>query len=310
LSKVRLEGLVLGDADAGGGQAAGLRSPEESDALRRAAATALEKGLAFVDRHGAELTRLRTHAALGAVAPEDCARTLADFQRADGSFPLLGLAEGGAPGLASARRAGLDDPLMGTFEALVALSDLGAHHHPCVEAAARFMQSVQGEDGSWGGDGFPLDSRVFVTGMVAGLLGRTRVVRPEVLDAAGEFLDGHFSPDGVSGRQWEALTAFGTFFTNVGHDSADSALQWIGRELERGHSMRIHEAALTVRTLLHCQTLAVPGASLDPFGLLTDLLGEQGADGGFAELVDGDDGSRVEPTLDALLGTIRLCQSF
>ena len=30
----------------------------------------------------------------------------------------------------------------------------------------------------------------------------------------------------------------------------------------------------------------------------------------FAELAEGDDASRVEPTLDALLGIIRLCESF
>jgi len=312
LSRVRLEGLVLGESAARGDEDRPVAeaSPEEIDGLRRRAATALEAGLAFVDRHGNDLARLRIRGVLGAQAVEECAGAIADTQRADGSFPLLGLSQGGAPGLAAGLAGGLETRLLGTLEALVALSDLGAQHHPCVEGAAEFARSVQCVDGSWGAEDAAPDERLFPTGMLAGLLGRTRVVRPEVLDAAGEFLAGIFGPDRVSGRNWEALTAFGIFFTNVGHDQADSALQWIGRELERSHRMRIHEAVLTVRTLLHCQTLAIPGSGLDPFLLLTDLLGEQGADGGFVELATGSDATRVEGTLDAMLGTIRLCESF
>ena len=148
------------------------------------------------------------------------------------------------------------------------------------------------------------------TGMVAGLLGPTRVVRPEVLESAGEFLEGLFNLERVSALGWEALTAFGLFFTNVGHDLSDSALQWIGRELERGQHRRAWETVLTVRTLLHCQASAIAGANLDAFLLVTDLLGEQGADGGFAELTPGENVLRVESTLDAMAGTIRLCGSF
>ena len=312
MSRVRNEGLVVGGPvdGAGEGLSAYAPTPDEVDALRRRAATALEQALGFVDRHGNALAGLRVRGVLGAEPVEDCARAIADTQLADGSFPLLGLSQAGAPGLDSAMAAGLETPLLGTLEALVALSDLGAQHHPCVEGAAGFAGSSQGVDGSWGAAGTAPEERLFVSGMLAGLLGRTRVIRPEVLEATGEFLAGMFSPDRVSGRQWEVLTAFGVFFTNVGHDQADSALQWIGRELERSHSMRVHEAVLTLRTLLHCQTLAVPGASLDPFLLLTDLLGEQGADGGFAEFAAGEDATRVEPTHDAILGTIRLCESF
>lgn len=312
MSRVRSEGLVVGGGTDGAGEGvpAYAPTPDEVDALRRRAATALEEALGFVDQHGNALARLRVRGLLGAEPVEDCARAIADTQLADGSFPLLGLSQAGAPGLDSARAAGLDTPLLGTLEALVALSDLGAQHHPCVEGAARFAGSSQGVDGSWGAGESEPEKRLFVSGMLAGLLGRTRVVRPEVLDAAGEFMAGLFSPDRVSGREWEALTAFGVFFTNVGHDMADSALQWIGRELERSHRMRVFEAVLTLRTLLHCQSLAVPGASLEPFLLLTDLLGEQGADGGFAEFAAGEDATRVEATLDAMLGTIRLCEGL
>ena len=312
MSGVRREGLVLGNIGKAPAESSGgpLPSEEEQQAVRERAATALERGLAFVDAHGAPLTRLRARAVLGAVTAEECALEVAGQQRPDGSFPLLGLADGGAPGFASPEQAGLDVAGRGTLEALVVLSDLGMQHHPCVEGAARFMQSIQGADGSWGLAEKSPEARIFPTGMVAGLLGRTRVARPELLESAGEFLEGLFNPERVSESRWEVLTAFGLFFTNVGHELSDTALQWIGRELERGHRTRARETVLTLRTLLHCQTLAIPGASLDPFLLLTDLLGEQGADGGFAELAAGENALRVEPTLDAMAGTIHLCGSF
>jgi len=306
---VRLEGIVLGGGDSEEGAGVGAASPDAVEALRERAASALEAGLGFVERHGEELAGLRVRTLLGAVDREACTAEIEARQKEDGSFPLLGLTRGGAPGLADCLAAGFSPEILGTLEALIALSDLGLHHHPCVEGAAVFLQARQHEDGTWGGEEAS-DSRLFVTGMAAGLLGRTRVVRPELLEAAGEYLGSIFNPDRVSGRHWEALTAFGVFFTNVGHDLADSALQWIGRELERGYRMRVYDAGLTVRTLLHCQSLAVPGANLDPFHLLTDLVAEQGADGGFAEFSEGDDATRVEPTLDAMLGAIRLSHAL
>ena len=312
MSGARKEGLVLGNLGQApaGSSTASLPSEAEIHAVRERAATALERGLSFEDAHGAPLAKLRARALLGAVTAETCALEVAGQQRPDGSFPTLGLAEGGAPGLVGLEQAGLDASGRGTLEALVVLSDLGMQHHPCVEGAARFMQSIQGVDGSWGLAEKSPEARIVPTGMVAGLLGPTRVVRPEVLESAGEFLEGLFNLERVSALGWQALTAFGLFFTNVGHDLSDSALQWIGRELERGQQRRAWETVLTVRTLLHCQASAIPGANLDAFILVTDLLGEQGADGGFAELAPGEDALRVEPTLDAMAGTIRLCGNF
>ncbi|MDG2335054.1 MAG: hypothetical protein P8Q97_12570 [Myxococcota bacterium] len=310
MSRVRLEGIVIGGEDPEEGNAPPAASPEEIGALRERAASALEAGLVFIEAHGEELTRLRVRTLLGAETRETCAAEIEAYQADNGSFPLLGLARGGAPGLAAARVAGLAPEVLGTLEALVALSDLGLHHHPCIDGAAVFLQSIQADDGTWGASGGPPESRLFATGMLAGLLGRTRVVRPELLEAAGEYLGSIFNPEKISGRQWESLTAFGVFFTNVGHDLADSALQWIGRELERGYRTRAYDAGLTVRTLLHCQSLAVPGASLDPALLLIDLLAEQATDGGFAEFSEGNDATRVEPTLDAMLGTILLSRAL
>ncbi len=304
LSEIRIQGRASGPGQEPSDPAAYRPSAAEVEALRLRAADGLEKGLAFVAKHGSELGLARAHALLGAVPVEECTALIAGRQLGDGAFDSLGLLAGGARGLANA---GLEDRQLATLEALIALSDLSALQHPCLESAASFLQAVQLEDGSWGDAGLPGEERIFASGLLAGLLGRTRVVRPEVLDAAGEFLAEQFSPDRISDRNWPALTGFGVFFANVGHEMADSALQWVGRELERSFKTRAHDAASILRTLMHCNAIAVPGATLDPFLLLTSLLGEQSSDGGFEELAPGVDRTRVEPTLDALLGIVRLC---
>ena len=69
MSRVRNEGLVVGGPvdGAGEGLSAYTPTPDELDALRRRAATALEQALGFVDRHGNALAGLRVRGVLGAV---------------------------------------------------------------------------------------------------------------------------------------------------------------------------------------------------------------------------------------------------
>ena len=284
---------------------AGAREIEE---LRRAAATALERGLAFVEAHGDELAILRTHVMLGARPLEHCVEAVAARQRRDGSFPELGLASAGALGFDAGSGGSPDEAILGTLEALVVLSDLPALFAPCVERAAVFLQAVQLGDGSWGAADAEPAQRIFSSGLLAGILGRTRVVRPEVLDAAGRFLAGQWAPERVEGESWGLLAAFGTFFSNVPHDLSDGALQWVGRELERGYRTRRYDTAATLRVLLHCDAAAVPGATLEPSELLRSLLAEQGRDGGFAELCAAGPARRVAPTVDCMLANIRLCR--
>lgn len=280
-------------------------SPE--DRLRLRAATALERGLAFVERHGDAFAVLRTHALLGARPVADCVAAVAGRVDAEGVVAPLGLAAQGAPGLAELAADGEASALVGAVEALVVLADAGALAAPCVAPVADHLAGIQLEDGSWGRAGAPDEARLFATGMLAGHLARTLVVRPEVLARAGAFLEGLWSPERVSGRSWPALAAFGAWYSSASDDTADAALQWIGRELERGHRQGVYDAVHTVRVLLHCDASAVPGAALVPAALLEALLGEQGEDGGFAELAIGPDAVRVGPTIDAMLGTIRLC---
>lgn len=280
------------------------------EALREQAATALQQGLGFVERNGDEFALLRAHVILEARSRDDALAQIAGRQDADGGFPLLGLAAGGGPGLYEASRRGLSETLLGMLEALVVLADLSALSHPCLEATAHCLSGLQLDDGSWGRSDENAADRLFATGMLAGLLGRTRFVRPEILEGASAFMDERFSPEGVEEGDWSTLVSFGVFFTGVVHDLGDEALQWIGRALERGFRTHRFDASLTLRMLLHCGAMAVPGATLSPDELLRAVLAEQGPDGGFAELTEGGAPARVSTTVDGLLGIIRLCQAL
>ncbi len=279
-----------------------------ADALRHAAAGALERGLGFIEAHGDELARLRALVCLEARPVDALVAALAERQTPGGAFEPLGLASGGAPGLAEAPAGGVSMQILGGLEALCILNDAGVINAAPVSALAAWFGAAQDADGGFGGADASDDARLFATGMLGGMLGRTRSVRPGVLDRATEFVAPRWAPEQVEGRAWARLTAFGVFFSGVDHDLADEALQWVGRELERGYRARVYDAASTLRVLLHCDATAVPGATLSPAQLLGDVLAEQGADGGFAELAVGGPRSRVEPTLDCLLAILRLCQ--
>ena len=137
----------------------------EIERVRHRAAEALEKGLGFIVRHGAEMTVLRAHVLLGAEPVERLSQHIAQQQTARGSFPPLGLVAGGALSFSDQfQSAGLSEEVGGTLETLSALSDLGELHAPCVELAARFLGEEQAEDGGWGRVTEPLENRLFVTG--------------------------------------------------------------------------------------------------------------------------------------------------
>jgi len=282
--------------------------------LRMRAADALERGLGFVDAHArchgdapiAALAPLFARVLLGAAPAAEALERVAQQRRADGSFAPLGLTAAGAPGFET-----LSTPVVGVLESLVVSADLGGLRGPVADATARYCEQIQLADGSWGDPVAPGEpsGRIFATGMIAGLLGRSPAVRPHLFERAGRFLGELWAPERVEGGNWPALAAFGTFFSNVPHDLADEAMQWCGRELERGFLTGRFEASACVRVLLHCDALALPGSGLAPSALLARLLDEQAADGGFAELAAGGPAARIVPSLDAMHGIIRLCQA-
>jgi hypothetical protein len=308
-------------------QGLGETSPPDAAAavlaLRTRAATALEAALGFVEDYGDELALARAHAALEAIPPQRCADAVARLQSDDGSFDPFGGVFSGALA-AELRDARLPPPILGSLEALSVLADLRALGSDCAERTLAFLTREQQSDGSWGradpiaaaagpegAEERAVSERLFATGMLAGFAARTPFARPELLDWAGRFLAGLWAPERVEGGRWSAIAAFAHFYANGGDpDNADGALQWCGRELERGFRTGRFDAGTTLRVLLYCDARALPGSTFDGVELLTGVLGEQAADGGFAELDPGGPPGRVAPTLDALIAVRGLCQSL
>jgi len=288
------------------------REAEFLHALRLRSADALERAYGFLEAGDDAWARLRSRVLCGAEPASALAARLADAQRPDGSFPLGTLVSGGAPGFPPLEPARLDArgvALVGTLEALLVAADAGQLHGPWLDRAARALEALQSPDGAFR---LAADdaSAVFWTGMVAGMLGRTPASRLDALERAGAFLAKHFSPDAVEHDGYPALMAYALFFTNVGHERADEALQWCGRALEKGFRSRRHDAVATMRILLACDAQAMPGATFDAVELLDRLLGEQAGDGGFAELALGGPSARTTQTFDAMYAIVRLCAAL
>jgi hypothetical protein len=287
-------------------------------ALRLRSADALERAYRFLEAREDAWARLRARVLCGAEPPEALTARLVSAQRPDGHFPIGTLVRGGASGfppLDLDRLSSDGAAVVGTLEALLIAADAGLLHGAWLERAARALESRQSEDGAFRIGPAAPDSEseaidVFSTGMIAGMLGRTPVSRPATLERAGEYLAARFTPDAVEHEGHPALMAYALFFTNVGHELADEALQWCGRALEKGFRSGRLDAAATLRILIACDAQAMPGATFDVVELLERLLAEQARDGGFAELSFGGPESRTTGTFDAMLAIVRLCAAL
>jgi hypothetical protein len=311
----------------------GGSAPKQGDeaefliALRLRSADALERAFRFLETAGDEWARLRSRVLCGAEPVSVLTTRFAAIQRADGSIPLGTLVSGGGlgfPPLDLARLGEDERALVGTLEALLVAADARVLHGNWIDGAARALERLQSPDGAFRigaerigaerigsdrvgpGDG----ADVFFTGMIAGMLGRTPASRPETLERAGLFLAERFTPDAVEHDGYPALMAYSLFFTNVGHEIADEALQWCGRALEKGFRSRRLDAVATMRILLACDAQAMPGATFDVVELLERVLGEQARDGGFAELALGGPAARTTQTFDAMFAIVRLCAAL
>lgn len=281
-------------------------------ALRLRSADALERAYRFLEAQDDDWARLRARVLCGAQPSSALAERLTANLEPDGSARLGTLVSGGGLGFPPLDPARLDADgrsIVGTLEAFLVAADAGLLHGPWVERAARALEARQSIDGAFRVRAAP-DADVFFTGMVAGMLGRTPLSRPEALERAGAFLADRFSPDLVEHDGYPALMACALFFTNVGHELADEALQWCGRALEKGFRSRRHDAVATLRVLLACDAQAMPGATFDVVELLDRVLEEQARDGGFAELSLGGPSARTTQTFDAMLGIVRLCAAL
>jgi len=288
------------------------------DGLRRRSAEALEKAYAFLRAQNDPWATLRAEVLCEGRSAEDLTAALAATQDSDGGLPIGTLISGGALGFPEIAMDTLDakqTKIIGTLEGLILAGDAKTLHAPWIEGAAEFLESAQDADGAYriptiGGPAETDKADVFWTGMIGGVLGRTVVSRPGLLDGAGEFIADRFEPEAVEQNGYSLLLAYSHFFTNVAHDLSDEALQWCGRALEKGFRSRQVDAVATIRVLLTCDAQAMPGATFDVGELLSQMLEEQAGDGGFAELCLDGPAARTTQTFDAMLGIVRLCYAL
>jgi hypothetical protein len=117
--------------------------------------------------------------------------------------------------------------------------------------------------------------------MLGAFLVKSNSVRIMVVDAALEALAAGWSTERVSADTWPLLAAYFHLLTVASHEIGDEALQWCGREFEKGMRGGVITALEAVRIFLFCDAYALPGVSMDGGRLIPELLREQLADGSF-----------------------------
>jgi len=188
-----------------------------------------------------------------------------------------------------------------TAVALRRLDALGLLDHPLPEAAVGYLQARQAADGGWGTGDDAL--RLQQTGEIGGLLAKTPFGRPSVLLSAERFLAKHWSVVQVRAGGAAAIEAFVHMLAHAPSELADEAMQWCGRELERGYRAKAFSALATARVFLCARARALPGCQVDAAELVAALANEQEDDGGWSGA--GRD-ARLDATLDAVEVLLRL----
>lgn len=198
---------------------------------------------------------------------------------------------------------GPGDALAATLRGLTLLDALGLLDHSVAERAVAYLLARQHEDGGFDAAGADLAQRIALTGEVAGLLAKTPFARASALERAEAFLSRHWSVERVQGPCYAPILAYMHAFTHLQSESADEALQWCGRELERGFRTQVFDAVAVARVFLRARARALPGASIDASELVVSLLAAQQADGGWPA---AEGASRGTATLDAVEALLRL----
>jgi hypothetical protein len=118
---------------------------------------------------------------------------------------------------------------------------------------------------------------------VSALLSRTPSARLSSLRRAAAFLGAHWSRERVQAGRFPAiagyLAALATLPADL--DVADEALQWCGRELERGFRTGRFDATAVATVFARCDAFALPGARLGADEVVRALLAAQDEDGSF-----------------------------
>jgi hypothetical protein len=241
--------------------------------MSTAVTAALYRAQAFLAARGAE-AEARYVAVLAGEAPRgDLVARASAAQRDDGALGALLAGDAPGPDVAS------------TADALGWLVPLGVVEGPPVDAAAGFLVRAQGADGGWeapGGHAEREDS-LALSATLCGLLSRCPAARHSALRRAAAFLAARWSVERVKRGSYPAIAGYLHAFSTVPADvdEADTALQWCGRELDRGFRVHTLGAAAVGDVLVRCDALAVPGARLSGKTIAEALLREQRPDGGF-----------------------------
>ena len=251
----------------------------------------------FVALEGAELDRIQLETLLRERDASGILDRLAALQDATGGIRGWRRDDSGDPG----------DLLATTLRALGFLDGLGLLDHPVPEAAVGFLVAGQAADGGWGDPFSNEEQRILTTGAVAGYLAKTPFARASVLCSAESFLLERWTIDRVQGPSYAPILAYthllAAFTSDTSADAGDEALQWCGRELERGYRTQAFDPVSVARVFCRARARALPGASLEPAELVISLITAQDDDGGWTAEPDV---SRVDATLEAVEALQRL----
>jgi hypothetical protein len=198
---------------------------------------------------------------------------------------------------------GADPALAATLRGLTWLDALGLLDHPVPERAVGFLLARQQADGGWSEPGASEERRVALSGEVTGLLAKTPHARDSALHRAEAFLARHWAVERVQGPCYAPILAYVHALAHLHSELADEALQWCGRELERGFRTHVFTPVAVARVFLRARARALPGLQIDPDELMATLLGAQEPDGGWSAEPEAE---RLDATLEAVEALLRL----
>lgn len=193
--------------------------------------------------------------------------------------------------------------LAATLRGLTWLDALGLLDHPIPERAVGYLLAQQQADGGWTEPAASEARRIALSGEVTGLLAKTPFARASSLRRAEGFLADRWAVERVQGPSYEPILSYVHALVHLHSEIADEALQWCGRELERGYRSQAFAPVAVARVFLRARARALPGITLEPAELVATLLAAQAADGGWS----AEPGTaRLDATLEAVEALLRL----
>jgi hypothetical protein len=257
-----------------------------------AADAALGRARRFLAARGAAREGRYVGALLGDPTREALRAEAAAAQDSSGALAPFLAGDAPGPGVAS------------TADALGWLLGLGLGEGSPVDGAVAWLARAQDPDGGWRDPAAPDPAaRLALTASLCGLLVRCPAARLAAVRRAANHLAARWSRERVQGGDYGAIAGYLHAFAGVPADLevADEALQWCGRELERGFRIGSFEPLQVARVFVLCDARALPGARIGAAELAGALLASQAEDGGF-----GAEPGRVRATCQAALALRQL----